>query len=83
MLFLNDILHQPVYDSQGEKIGTLADLVISTHESFPVVTGVVVALAKKRSHLRPPARAANRGRLLAATPSSSPGRTWTASPRSA
>ena len=49
MLFLNDILKQPVYDSQGEKIGTLADLVISTHESFPVVTGVVVALAKKRS----------------------------------
>jgi magnesium transporter len=48
LLFLNDILHQPVYDSQGEKIGTLADLVISTHESFPVVTGVAVALAKKR-----------------------------------
>ncbi len=49
MLFLNDILHQPVFDSQNVKIGTLADLVISTHESFPVVTGVVVALAKKRS----------------------------------
>jgi magnesium transporter len=48
LLFLNDILHQPVYDSQGEKIGTLSDLVISSHETFPVVTGVAVALAKKR-----------------------------------
>jgi magnesium transporter len=49
LLFLNDILKQTVYDNHGEKIGTLADLVISTHESFPVVTGVVVALAKKRA----------------------------------
>jgi len=48
VLFLNDILHKPVYDSQGLKIGTLADLVISTHEAFPVVTGVAVDPGKKR-----------------------------------
>lgn len=55
MLFLNDILHKPVLDSQGEKIGVLEDLVISGHEAFPVVTGVVVALHKRRTLPRGPA----------------------------
>jgi len=46
LVFLNDLLHVPVYDSQGQRIGTLTDLVVSTQEAFPVVTGVVVSLRK-------------------------------------
>ncbi len=55
MLFLNDILHKPVLDSQGDKIGVLEDLVISGHEAFPVVTGVVVSLHRRRTLPRGPA----------------------------
>lgn len=46
MVYLNDLLHEPVYDSQGQRIGTLTDLVVSTQEVFPVVTGVVISTRK-------------------------------------
>jgi Mg2+ transporter MgtE len=57
VLFLNDILHKPVLDSQGDKIGVLEDLVISGHEAFPVVTGVVIGLHRRRTLPRGPAEA--------------------------
>lgn len=40
MLYLSDMLGRPVYDSTGEKLGTVSDLAISTGEVFPRITSL-------------------------------------------
>ena len=40
MLYLSQILGEPVVDSTGEKIGTISDLAISTGEVFPRITSL-------------------------------------------
>ncbi len=42
MVYLSDVLHLPVLDSQGQTVGDVADLVINEQESFPVVAALVV-----------------------------------------
>ena len=40
MLYLSQMLGEPVIDSAGEKIGTISDLAISTGEVFPRITSL-------------------------------------------
>ena len=40
MLYLSQMLGEPVLDSQGEKIGKISDLAISTGEVFPRITSL-------------------------------------------
>lgn len=40
MLYLSQLLGEPVVDSTGEKIGTISDLAISTGEVFPRITSL-------------------------------------------
>lgn len=40
MLYLSQMLGEPVIDSTGEKIGTISDLAISTGEVFPRITSL-------------------------------------------
>ncbi len=40
MLYLSQMLGEPVVDSTGEKIGTVSDLAISTGEVFPRITSL-------------------------------------------
>ncbi|MEW6232808.1 MAG: magnesium transporter [Chloroflexota bacterium] len=44
MVFLSDLLNEAVYDSQGRKIGSLRDLVVSHGELFPTVVALAVAV---------------------------------------
>ena len=40
MLYLSNMLGNPVFDSTGEKLGTVSDLAISTGEVFPRITSL-------------------------------------------
>ena len=40
MLYLSQMMGKPVVDSEGEKIGTISDLAISTGEVFPRITSL-------------------------------------------
>ena len=40
MLYLSQMMGKPVVDIQGEKIGTISDLAISTGEVFPRITSL-------------------------------------------
>ncbi|MCI9129364.1 MAG: CBS domain-containing protein [Eggerthellaceae bacterium] len=40
MLYLSDMLGEPVVDASGQKIGTVSDLAISTGEVFPRITSL-------------------------------------------
>ena len=40
MIYLRQILKQPVYDKTGEQIGTISDLAIATGEVFPRITSL-------------------------------------------
>ena len=40
MIYLRQILKQPVFDKEGEQIGTISDLAIATGEVFPRVTSL-------------------------------------------
>ena len=40
MFYLSNMLGSPVYDSTGEKLGTVSDLAISTGEVFPRITSL-------------------------------------------
>lgn len=40
MFYLSNMLGRPVYDSTGEKLGTVSDLAISTGEVFPRITSL-------------------------------------------
>ena len=40
MLYISQMMGKPVVDTQGEKIGTISDLAISTGEVFPRITSL-------------------------------------------
>ena len=40
MLYLSQMMGKPVVDADGEKIGTISDLAISTGEVFPRITSL-------------------------------------------
>ena len=42
MIYLSQLLGNPVYDSDGERIGRVSDLGIATGEVFPRVTALAV-----------------------------------------
>lgn len=41
MIYLSNLLGQRVHDSRGETLGVLSDLIVTTGEAFPRVTGLV------------------------------------------
>jgi Mg2+ transporter MgtE len=43
MIFLSALLRQGVFDLDGRRLGTLKDVCVSLHETFPVVTALVVS----------------------------------------
>jgi magnesium transporter len=45
MVYLSDVLHAPVLDSQGKTVGAVCDLIVNTREAFPVVAALVVTPA--------------------------------------
>lgn len=47
MIYLRQILKQPVYDKTGEQIGVISDLAIATGEVFPRVTSLAFVGPKK------------------------------------
>ena len=40
MLYLSQMIGEPVVDAQGERLGTISDLAISTGEVFPRITSL-------------------------------------------
>jgi magnesium transporter len=42
MIFLSALLRKSVYDSEGHRLGGLRDVSVSLHETFPVVTALIV-----------------------------------------
>jgi magnesium transporter len=42
MIFLSELLKESIYDSTNHRIGTLSDVCVSLHETFPVVTALIV-----------------------------------------
>ena len=40
MLYLSQMLGEPVIDANGEKIGSISDLAIQTGEVFPRITSL-------------------------------------------
>ena len=47
MIYLRQILKQPVFDKEGEQIGTISDLAIATGEVFPRVTSLAFVRASR------------------------------------
>ena len=43
MIFLSTLLRRSVYDLEGRRLGALKDVCVSPHESFPVVTALIVS----------------------------------------
>nr|HET6903758.1 CBS domain-containing protein [Ktedonobacteraceae bacterium] len=42
MIFFSTLLRQSIYDIEGRRIGALRDVCVALHETFPVVTALVV-----------------------------------------
>ncbi len=42
MIFLSTLLRQSVYDIEGRRLGGLRDICVALHDTFPVVTALVV-----------------------------------------
>ncbi len=42
MIFFSTLLHKHVYDIEGRRLGVLRDIYVRLHETFPVVTAIVV-----------------------------------------
>jgi magnesium transporter len=42
MIFFSTLLHKNVYDIEGHRLGSLRDISVSLHETFPVVTALIV-----------------------------------------
>src|SRR5213083_2962165 len=42
MIFLSTLLRKSVYDIDGRRLGSLRDISVTLHETFPVVTALVV-----------------------------------------
>ena len=49
MIYLRQILKQPVFDKEGEQIGTISDLAIATGEVFPLPRWRSSVRARRRS----------------------------------
>jgi len=43
MIFLSALLRRSIYDIEGRRLGVLRDVSVSLHDTFPVVTALVVA----------------------------------------
>ncbi len=50
MIFFSTLLHKNIYDVEGRRVGIVRDLSVSLHETFPVVTGMVVGSPLGNSH---------------------------------
>jgi magnesium transporter len=53
MLFLSQLIGQPVRDRDGEAFGKVRDLIVALGETYPPVTGVVVRVAGGRDIFLP------------------------------
>ncbi|MDP9251073.1 MAG: CBS domain-containing protein [Chloroflexota bacterium] len=53
MLFLSQLIRQPVRDRDGETFGKVRDLIVALGEKYPPVTGVVVRVAGGRDIFLP------------------------------
>jgi magnesium transporter len=53
MLFLSQLIGQPVRDRDGEAFGKVRDLIVALGETYPPVTGVVVRVAAGRDIFLP------------------------------
>ena len=42
MIFLSELLRRSIFDSDNRRVGTLRDVWVTLHETFPVVTALVV-----------------------------------------
>ncbi|HAG98779.1 MAG TPA: magnesium transporter MgtE, partial [Ktedonobacter sp.] len=42
MIFLSTLLRQSIFDIEGRRVGVLRDICVTLHETFPVVTALVV-----------------------------------------
>ncbi|MFL5692271.1 MAG: magnesium transporter [Ktedonobacteraceae bacterium] len=50
MIFLSTLLRQSVYDIEGRRLGGLRDISVALHETFPVVTALIVHSPLGNSH---------------------------------
>ena len=50
MIFLSTLLRKSVYDIEGRRLGVLRDIYVTLHETFPVVTALVVSAPLGNSH---------------------------------
>jgi magnesium transporter len=42
MIFLSALLHTSIYDTDHRRIGSLRDICVASHETFPVVTALII-----------------------------------------
>ena len=42
MIFLSTLLRQSIYDNENHRVGVLRDVCVALHETFPVVTALVI-----------------------------------------
>src|SRR5579872_4745692 len=50
LIFFSTLLHKSVYDIEGRRVGNVRDFSVSLHETFPVVTGLIVGSPLGNSH---------------------------------
>src|SRR5437660_1261339 len=50
MIFLSTLLRRSVYDIEGRRLGALRDICVTLHETFPVVTALIVHSPLGNSH---------------------------------
>src|SRR5229473_2370005 len=50
MIFLSTLLRKSIYDIEGRRLGVLHDICVSLHETFPVVTALVVSAPMGNGH---------------------------------
>ena len=49
MIFLSTLLRQSIYDNENHRVGVLRDVCVALHETFPVVTALVIHPSLHRS----------------------------------
>ncbi|HLX58305.1 MAG TPA: magnesium transporter [Ktedonobacteraceae bacterium] len=50
MIFFSALLRQSIYDIEGRRLGVLRDICVTLHETFPVVTALVVHSTPGNGH---------------------------------
>ena len=50
LIFFSTLLHKNVFDIEERRVGIVRDLSVSLHETFPVVTGLIVGSSLGNSH---------------------------------